>query len=140
MNKMKIWSLGWSMFRIDEFFSNLQQSNGDYRIGIRILCTDECKTGDLMDFCKNIVGPAYEGRVKSIRCIDNNPEVYCYDNVNLELMATVDCFFYADEKEEAYRFVNILRNLNTYLGKSFDEVGAILDRMISDTEEVIDNG
>ena len=119
----------WGMFMIDCYFDNLRQPNGEYRVGLRICCDEDDSTKSIIDFAKSLVGPVYADKVKTIRGLDtiHNASVR-YSNYDLE--ATVDCIF--KDRDEAYHFVYVLGNMDTWPDKSFTEVEAILDGMLSD--------
>lgn len=123
----------WGMFMIDCYFDNLKQPNGEYRVGLRICCDEEDSTKSIIDFVKDLVGPEYASKVKAIRSIDNNSDD-CGKYSEYELEATVDCIF--KDKDEAYHFVNVLSNMSTWPDKSFAEVEAIIDGMLSDETTV----
>ena len=119
----------WGMFMLDCYFDNLKQPNGEYRVGLRICCNEDDSTKSIIDFAKNLVGPVYADKVKTIRGLDtiHNASVR-YSNYELE--ATVDCIF--KDRDEAYHFVYVLSNMGAWPDKSFVEVEAILDGMLSD--------
>ena len=124
----------WGMFMIDRYFDNLRQPNGEYRVGLRICCDEDDSTKSIIDFAKDLVGPVYADKVKVIRGLDtiHNASVR-YSNYDLE--ATVDCIF--KDRDEAYHFVYVLSNMSTWPDKSFAEVEAILDGMLSDDTTII---
>lgn len=119
----------WGMFMLDCYFDNLKQPNGEYRIGIRVCCNEEDSTKSIIDFVKDLVGPGYASKVRSIRCINNNN-----DNngkySEYELEATVDCIF--NDRDEAYHFVYVLGSMPVWPDKSFVEVEAIIEGMLND--------
>lgn len=120
----------WGMFMIDCYFDNLKQPNGEYRIGIRVCCDEEDSTRSIIDFVKDLVGPEYASKVKTIRSIDNNGDV-CGKYAEYDLEATVDCIF--KDRDEAYHFVYVLGNMDTWPDKSFVEV----DGMLNDDTTII---
>lgn len=124
----------WGMFMIDRYFDNLRQPNGEYRVGLRICCDEDDSTKSIIDFAKDLVGDRYANNVKVIRGLDtiHNASVR-YSNYDLE--ATVDCIF--KDRDEAYHFVYVLSNMSTWPDKSFAEVEAILDGMLSDDTTII---
>ena len=124
----------WGMFMLDCYFDNLKQPNGEYRVGLRICCDEDDSTKSIIDFAKNLVGPAYADKVKVIRGLDtiHNASVR-YSSYDLE--ATVDCIF--KDRDEAYHFVYVLSNMGVWPDKSFAEVEAILDDMLND--DTVDN-
>ena len=124
----------WGMFMIDCYFDNLKQPNCEYRVGLRICCDEDDSTKSIIDFAKSLVGPVYADKVKAIRAIDNCGEPFG-EYAEYDLEATVDCIF--KDRDEAYRFVNVLGNMNTWPDKSFVEVEAILDGMLNDDTTII---
>ena len=124
----------WGMFMLDCYFDNLKQPNGEYRVGLRICCDEDDSTKSIIDFAKNLVGPAYADKVKVIRGLDtiHNASVR-YSSYDLE--ATVDCIF--KDRDEAYHFVYVLSNMGVWPDKSFAEVEAILDDILND--DTVDN-
>lgn len=119
---------GWSYFSIDCYFENLRQPNGEYRVGVRVLCDDDNSTREIMDFVRGFVGFKWRNYVKCIRCIYSPLPPYD-DTYNSE--ATVDAIFKPEDRELAYKFVRILCEMNTYPGKTFTEVEAILDGLLN---------
>ena len=81
-----------------------------------------------------LVGPVYADKVKVIRFIDNCSEL-CGKYAEYDLEATVDCIF--KDRDEAYHFVYVLGSMPVWPDKSFAEVEAILDGMLSD--DTVDN-
>lgn len=124
----------WSIFMLDCYFGNLKQPNGEYRVGLRICCDEDDSTKSIIDFAKGLVGERYADKVKVIRFIDNCSDL-CGKYAEYDLEATVDCIF--KDRDEAYHFVYVLGNMGTWPDKSFVEVEAILDGMLSD--DTIDN-
>ena len=121
----------WGIFMnlIDCYFDNLRQPNGEYRVGLRICCNEGDSTKSIIDFAKDLIGPVYANKVKVIRFIDNCSDT-CGKYAEYDLEATVDCIF--KDRDEAYHFVYVLGNMGTWPDKSFAEVEAILDGMLSD--------
>ena len=124
----------WGMFMLDCYFDNRKQPNGEYRVGLRICCDEDDSTKSIIDFAKNLVGERYADKVKVIRFIDNCSDL-CGKYAEYDLEATVDCIF--KDRDEAYHFVYVLSNMDTWPDKSFAEVEAILDDMLND--DTIDN-
>lgn len=124
----------WGMFMIDCYFGNLKQPNGEYRVGIRVCCDEEDSTKSIIDFVKDLVGPEYASKVKTIRSIDNNGDD-CGKYSEYELEAIVDCIF--RDRDEAYHFVYVLGSMPVWPDKSFIEVEAILDGMLHDDTTII---
>ena len=124
----------WGMFMLDCYFDNLKQPNGEYRVGLRICCNEDDSTKSIIDFAKNLVGPAYADKVKVIRFIDNCSDS-CGKYAEYDLEATVDCIF--KDRDEAYHFVYVLGSMPVWPDKSFVEVEAILDGMLNDDTTII---
>lgn len=118
---------GWSHFNIDSYFDNLRQQNGEYRVGIRVLCDDENSTVEIMDFVREFVGYNWWSYIKCIRGVYSPLPPYdeTYDSE-----ATVDAIFKPEDEELAYKFVHILCEMNAYPDKTFAEVEAILDGLL----------
>ena len=124
----------WGMFMLDCYFDNLKQPNGEYRVGLRICCDEDDSTKSIIDFAKNLVGPAYADKVKASRFIDNCSDP-CGKYAEDELEVTVDCIF--KDRDEAYHFVYGLGSMPVWPDKSFAKVEAILDSMLNNDTTII---